>query len=104
ELPLAHADMIVALDFKRVVSFARLLRRTGTRIVDGKTVCNGNRETVRTALARDSILIWHFRSFHSKRRRIRNWVAEPPVAEVVSLATPRDAEGWLRALALAHPI
>jgi adenylate kinase family enzyme len=97
-IPLARADLIVALDYPRFVSLARLVRRTAMRIIDSKPVCNGNRETVRTALSSDSILLWHFRSFARKRRRIRSWATDPSVPEVVRMATPRDTEVWLRSL------
>jgi hypothetical protein len=71
---------------------------TSERIIDSKPICNGNRETVRTALSADSILVWHFRSFARKRRRIRNWATDPPVREVVRMTRPRVTEAWLRSL------
>lgn len=98
EIPLARADLIVALDYPRLLSLARLLRRTGMRIIDRKPICNGNRETLRTALSSGSILVWHFRSFARKRRRIRAWAADPPVPEVLRMTTPSDTEAWLRSL------
>ena len=97
-IPLARADLIVALDYPRLVSLARLVWRTGTRIIDSKPVCNGNRETVRTALSADSLLVWHFHSFARKRRRIRNWATDLPVPEMVRMTRPRDTEAWLRSL------
>lgn len=100
-IPLARADLIVALDYPRLVSLTRLVGRTVMRIIDSKPVCNGNRETVRTALAADSILFWHFRSFARKRRRIRNWATDLSVPEVVRMTRPRDTEAWLRSLSAA---
>jgi adenylate kinase family enzyme len=97
-IPLARADLIVALDYPRLVSLAWLVGRTAMRIIDSKPVCNGNTETVRTALAADSILVWHFRSFARKRRRIQAWATDPPVPEVVRMTRPRDTEAWLRSL------
>lgn len=97
-IPLARADMIVALDYPRLVSLARLVRRTAMRIIDSKPICNGNRETARTALSPNSILVWHFRSFARKRRRIRNWATDPSGPEVVRMTRPRDTEVWLRSL------
>jgi adenylate kinase family enzyme len=97
-IPLARADLIVALDYPRLVSLAWLVGRTAMRIIDSKPICNGNRETVRTALSPDSILVWHFRSFARKRRRIRKWATDPPVPEVVRMTRPRDTQAWLRSL------
>ena len=43
--PLGRAEPIVALDYRRWVSLQRLVRRTIARLVDGRLICNGNRET-----------------------------------------------------------
>jgi len=83
DIPLAHADVIVALDYPRWLSLSRLVRRTFLRVIDKKPVCNGNTETWRQVFSGDSILAWHFRSFSRKRARIRSWVAAPPGPAVV---------------------
>ena len=98
EIALVRAELIVALDYPRWLSLGRLLRRTLARVLDGREVCNGNRETWRTALARDSIIAWHFRTFKRKRRIIRAWEADPPVPEFVRLTSPRETKRWLETL------
>jgi adenylate kinase family enzyme len=95
DVPLSRVELIVALDLPRVVSLARLVRRTVARVVDGRPVCNGNRETWRTVFSRDSIVLWHFRAFGSKRRRIDDWEAEG--RPVVRLRSARAVEEWLSA-------
>ena len=95
DVVLSRAELIVALDYPRWLSLARLLRRTLARVLDGRPVCNGNRETWRTALARDSILVWHFRSFRRKRALIRAWEADPPVPQLIRLSSPLETERWL---------
>lgn len=95
DVPLARVQLIVALDLPRIVSLARLVRRTIGRVVDGRPVCNGNRETWRTVLSRDSIILWHFRAFASKRRRIDAW--EAAGLPVVRLRSARAVEDWLSA-------
>lgn len=97
-VPLARTDLIVALDYPRLVSFGRLVRRTAMRIIDSNPICNGNRESLRQALSRDSILVWHFRSFTRKRRRIRSWAADPSMPPVLRMNRPRATEAWLRSL------
>jgi adenylate kinase family enzyme len=97
DIPLARADLIVALDYPRWLSLFRLTRRTVVRAFDGRAVCNGNRESFRHALSRDSIIVWHFRSFSRKRRRIRAWENEPPTPKVIRLTSPQQAENWLSA-------
>lgn len=93
DIPLARAQLIVCLDYPRWLSLARLLRRTFRRIVDKQPVCNGNTETLRQALSRESILAWHFKSFDRKRERMRQWAAEGRDVRVMS--NPRQTEAWL---------
>ncbi|HEV7302363.1 MAG TPA: AAA family ATPase [Tepidisphaeraceae bacterium] len=97
DVPLARVELIVGLDYPRWFSLARLLRRTFTRVVDKQKICNGNVETWRQTFSRDSILLWHFRSFTNKRRRMRAWrdaaVAGGPA--VILFPSARDTERWL---------
>ncbi|MGH9124873.1 MAG: adenylate kinase [Acidimicrobiales bacterium] len=102
DIVLARADLIVALDYPRWISLGRLLRRTFVRIVTRPQVCNGNIETLRVSLARDSIIVWHFRSFARKRARIRAWAADPGGPAVVRLTSPRAARLWLASLGSAR--
>lgn len=95
DVVLPRVELIVALDLPRAVSFARLVRRTIARVVGGRPVCNGNRESLRTVFARDSIVVWHFRAFASKRRRIEEWEAEG--RPLVRLRSARAVEGWISA-------
>ncbi|MEU5846802.1 adenylate kinase [Saccharopolyspora shandongensis] len=98
DIPLARADLIVALDYPRWLSLSRLLRRSIARVINRTTVCNGNRETIRTLLAHDSILRWHFRSFRTKRARIRQWAANPDGPTVHRFRRPRDLTTWIDTL------
>jgi adenylate kinase family enzyme len=95
DLALERVELIVALDYPRWISFLRLFKRTASRIADKKPVCNGNYETLRNTLSRDSILLWHFRSFNRKRRRIRQWANAPSGPTVIVLRSPRTAAEWL---------
>ena len=97
DLVLPRCELVVALDYPRWRSLARLLRRTAVRIVDRRPVCNGNVETLRGAVSRDSILAWHFRSFTRKRDRVEEWSRSTDEA-VLRFRRPADAERWLRAL------
>jgi adenylate kinase family enzyme len=99
DVPLARAQLIVGLDFPRWVSLGRLLWRTLWRMIDHNEICNGNTESLRQAFSRDSIVVWHFRSFARKRGRIRAWVVSPPGAaeQVVRLTSPRASRRWLDA-------
>ena len=99
DLVLARADLVVGLDLPRWRSFGRLLRRTVVDVVSRRPKCNGNHETWRLSfLSRESILVWHFRSFRRKRDRMRRWQADPDCPEVVLLRTPAEVERWFAAL------
>jgi adenylate kinase family enzyme len=95
DVPLARVELIVALDFPRWLSLFRLIRRTVARAIDGRELCNGNRESFRQMFSRDSIILWHFTSFSRKRDRIRAWEADPAAPVVVRLTSPGDARVWL---------
>jgi hypothetical protein len=96
-VPLARAQLVVGLDLPRYLSLYRLLRRTIARVLDGRPVCNGNRETLRQVFSQDSIILWHFRAFTSKRRRIDAWEADPDAPPLVRLRSARAVEEWLSA-------
>jgi hypothetical protein len=95
DLPLARVELIVALDFPRWLSLYRLSRRTILGAIDGRPLCNGNRESFRHLFSRESILLWHFKTFSRKRRRIRDWEVHPPAPQLVRLTSPRHADNWL---------
>lgn len=98
DLVLPRADLVVGLDYPRWLSLLRLLRRTLLRIVDRRPICNGNTESLRGLLSRDSILVWHFRSFPRKRERMRAWAASADGPDVLLFRRPRDLEAWLQSL------
>jgi adenylate kinase family enzyme len=98
DVVLARADLIVALDYPRWRSLARLARRTLARAIDRRTICNGNTETFRQMLSRDSILRWHFQSFARKRARMRAWAGDPDSPPVIRLTSPAATRRWLVAL------
>ena len=95
DIPLARVQLIVALDYPRLVSLQRLVRRTVARSVDKRQICNGNTESLRLAFSKDSIVRWHFTSFRHKRRRIRGWIDDAGGPRVLHLTSPRQAEAWL---------
>ncbi|WP_411285123.1 adenylate kinase [Lapillicoccus sp.] len=99
DLVLPRVELVVGLDYPRWLSFARLVRRTVSGAVTKEPRCNGNVETWRNVLSRDSILIWHVRSFGRKRSRMRAWAASAEGPEVLLFRRPRELERWLESLA-----
>ncbi len=68
------------------------------RATDKKPVCNGNTESFRTLLTRDSIIAWHLRSFARKRGRLRSWQAAPDGPAVLLFNRARDLDTWIDTL------
>jgi adenylate kinase family enzyme len=103
DVPLARAQVVVALDYPRWFSLQRLVRRTLARMVDQRSICNGNHESLRLALSRESIVAWHFASFARKRARIRAWCVRPDGPPVLRLASPAQARAIVLAVSAAGP-
>ena len=98
DLVLPRVQLVVGLDYPRWRSFARLLRRTVSGAVTRELRCNGNVESWRHVLSRDSILVWHVRSFGRKRDRMRAWAGSTRGPEVLLFRRPRELEAWLESL------
>ena len=95
EYPLARVQLIVGLDYSRGRTFWQLLKRTIARCTDKKEICNGNVESFRTMFSKESILLWHYRSFARKRHRMRKWQSSETQFEVILFKSPRQLEFWL---------
>lgn len=98
DIPFATVELVVGLDYPRWLSLTRLVRRTVVRLVRRTPVCNGNHETLRSVIAKDSIIGWHFRSFANKRRKVRAWEQDPAMPPVVRLTSARATREWLAAI------
>lgn len=98
DIPLDSVELIIGLDYPRVLSFWRLLTRTVARARTKELMCNGNVESWKLTFSRDSILVWHFKSFRSKHNRILAWSQDPNGPTVFRFTSPRQAERWLREL------
>jgi adenylate kinase family enzyme len=103
DVPLARAQVVLALDYPRWFSLQRLMRRTLARVADGRPICNGNHESLRLALSRESIVAWHFASFARKRARIRTWCTGTDGPPVLRLVSAGQARATVRAISAAHP-
>jgi adenylate kinase family enzyme len=104
EVVLDRVQLIVALDYPRWRSLGRLVRRTLLRSLNHRPVCNGNTESFRQTFSRDSIIVWHFKSFARKRARMRAWAADASGPEVVRLTSPAVTRSWLASLGSEEPL
>jgi adenylate kinase family enzyme len=96
------ADMLVWLDYALPLALWRLVRRTARRIVTREVLWNGNRETVRALLGRDSLLAWLVKSYFKMRRGYPLLLARPEYAHltVVRLRSPGETRRWLAGLGI----
>lgn len=93
-----RADLIVCLDYRRMVSLFRLLRRSLRRIATGEKVCNGNIETLPLLFSPDSILRWHARSFTRKRRQMADLADRYGPHKVIRFRSPIQARRWVESV------
>ena len=85
------ADLVLLLDYARWFSFQRLLRRSISRVIRCTEVCNGNYETWSKLFSRDSILVWHFRSWTRRRQEIEHMSLRYG-EKAVRFKSPRELE------------
>lgn len=101
DVVLDRVQLIIGLDYPRLLSLSRLVRRTIANVAFRRPTCNGNVETWRGSISSDSIVRWHFTSFRNKRARIRNWAAESTGEQgfqVITFRTPGATNRWLHSL------
>jgi adenylate kinase family enzyme len=98
-----RADTYVWLNYSLPVMLYRLMRRTLRRVATGEECCNGNRESLRGALSRDSVILWMLQTYRRRRAEYSPLLAalEQRGARVVKLHSPKDADRWLAQLTAA---
>jgi adenylate kinase family enzyme len=103
DLVWGRADTVVWLNYSYPVTIYRIVSRTLRRLVTREECCNGNRESLRLALSRDSIIWWALRTYHRRRAEIPARLAamEKRGALIIRLHSPREANRWLARLASA---
>jgi adenylate kinase family enzyme len=98
-----RADCIAWLDYSLPLVFRRLLRRTARRIFTGEPCCNGNRESLRMAFSKESILLWALQTYHRRRREYPPLLAERAAAgtHIIEHKTPAETQAWLQTVGRA---
>jgi adenylate kinase family enzyme len=91
------ADTIIWLDYPLRTVFWRALKRTLRRSISGEECCNGNRESLRRAVSRDSIIWWVLKTHTGRRKRFMEALPTLAATEtrVVVLKSPAATERWL---------
>jgi adenylate kinase family enzyme len=95
DLVVERADTLVWLDLPLALVLARLVRRTATRIVRRTELWAGNRESLRSALSRDGILVWAVKAHRKKRRSLPATPERHPHLTFVRLRSPRQVAAFL---------
>ena len=91
-LVLDRADTIVWLDIPFRTAVRRVLWRTVSRAITREELWNGNRESLRLALSRDSIVLWVLRTH---RGFAAKW---GPRFEGRNVVRVTDSEEWLQSI------
>jgi adenylate kinase family enzyme len=99
-----RADTIVWLNYSLPVIINRLVRRTLRGLVLGEECCNGNRETLRHALSRNSIILWALQTYKRRRAEYPHLlvVMDQRGVQTFKFHSPKEAERWLSRLASAR--
>jgi len=100
-----RADTVVWLDYGFWRCLRQLLSRCVRRVVDQQVICNGNRESWRQLLSRDSIVLWLLRTYRRRRRDYPALVDGRlyPNLCAIRLRHPRQAAQFLAAHRQATP-
>ncbi len=93
----SRADTVIWLDYTLPVILYRLTRRNAYRIGRGVELWNGNRETLRNSLSRDSLYVWALRTYRRRRLEIPEHFRRRENAHlrVLHFRSPRQARRWL---------
>lgn len=96
-----RADTLIWLDYPLPLVLWRLLRRTAKRVFRREILWNGNHETLRAHLGRDSLFLWALKSYPKLRRQYPLVLRAPEYAhlQVVHLVSPRQTRLWLSGVA-----
>jgi len=93
-----RADTVVFLDLPLALALWRVLRRTGRRILSREELWNGNRESLRTAFSRESIVWWVLRTHRSHPAKWPERFAGLPHLRVVRLRSRREVDAFLQSI------
>lgn len=101
---LERADTVVFLDLPFGLALRRVVWRTASRIVSRKELWNGNRETLRDALSRRSIVWWVVTQHGNYRRRLPERYEAFPHLRIVRLHSPREVRTWFQSIQATEPM
>ncbi|MDY6897363.1 MAG: AAA family ATPase [Cyanobacteriota bacterium] len=94
------ADTLVWLDYSFPLVMSRIIWRTFHRVVTKQQVCNGNYETWKKTFSKESVILWSLQTYRRRKREYPILIKQPEYSHlnIVRLASPQAAEGWLSTL------
>ena len=95
---LEQADTVVWLDLPFRTALRRVVWRTFSRTLVRTELWNGNRELLRNALGRNSIILWVLRTHRAFPEKWAPRLAGHSHLEVVRLRTRREVGNWLQSI------
>ena len=100
EIVWSRATELVIVSPPHTIAFLRLIRRTLSRIISRRELWNGNRESLRMSLSRDSIVVWFLKTYRGRYRGFIRQHGQPPYRHLRLhvVRTPRDERRLLSCL------
>jgi adenylate kinase family enzyme len=93
-----RADTVVLLDLPQRTALRRVLWRTFHRSLTREELWNGNRESLRLAFSRDSIVWWVVKQHGSYTTKWQPRLAPLTHLEIVRLRSSREVQEWLQSI------
>jgi adenylate kinase family enzyme len=92
-----RATAIIWLNYAFPLVLWRSVRRTLRRAATREEICNGNIESWRKMVSRDSILLWVITTYHRRKREYRSLFDGDDYPEIakIELASPAAAKAFL---------
>jgi hypothetical protein len=91
-----RADTIIWLNYGFSRTAWQLLHRTYRRNVDQLPCCNGNYESWRLSMSKDSILLWLLKSYWRNRKNFPTALAQYGASKMVHIfRSPSETETWI---------
>lgn len=93
----SRADTVIWLDYSLAIILQRLLWRTLRRVITQEAVCNGNYETWKTTLSRDSIVLWAIQTYRRRQKEYPLLLSKLEYShlKVIHLQSPHATQNWL---------
>jgi adenylate kinase family enzyme len=100
DLTWGRADALIWLDYTRCVVLCRVVRRTLSRLISQKPMWHNNRQSLKKAFSKDSIVLWSMQSYAPRKQKITRLIQQEQYAHlrVLHFKIPNETDEWLDSL------